>query len=316
MSLDPFARGPHPVGVRTVTLEDASRGRRLVAEVWYPAAESVRGQDLDAATRDRYPLFPGFPEAWQLAARDAAPASGAFRFAVFSHGFAGHRRQSTFFTTHLASHGFVVASVDHAGNTFVDLFSGGGALPVDAWATSMAARPRDVRFLIDRAVELGAASDRDVVMTGHSFGGWTSYRTAAEEPRIGSIVALAPAIGVPALRDAIDFGKVKASALVIAADRDSLLPLAPLEDAAASARFAVIVNTDHMHFCDGARQIHEIFRSMPMKIVQASTALPPFDELAPAKHGHDAACGLGLAHVLGLPEPDLAARGIPARVRW
>jgi hypothetical protein len=35
---------------------------------------------------------------------------------VFSHGYGAHRRQSTFFCTHLLSHGYVVA-MDHTGNT-------------------------------------------------------------------------------------------------------------------------------------------------------------------------------------------------------
>jgi len=34
--------------------------------------------------------------------------------------FGGHRRQSTFFCTHLASHGYVVAAADHTGNTTLE----------------------------------------------------------------------------------------------------------------------------------------------------------------------------------------------------
>src|SRR5262245_49021614 len=90
MTYDPFRRGASPVGVRTVELEDRARDRRLVAEVWYPASAALAGADLDPARRDSYPLFPGFPNAWQAAVRDAAPApAGApLPFAVFSHGFA------------------------------------------------------------------------------------------------------------------------------------------------------------------------------------------------------------------------------------
>src|SRR5688500_6945157 len=104
-----------------IALHDPVRDRGLTAEVWYPAAAEHAGADLDPARRDRYLLAPGYPEVWQAAIRDAAPVGGTFPFVVFSHGFAGHRRQSTFFCTHLASHGYAVASVDHAGNTFMDL---------------------------------------------------------------------------------------------------------------------------------------------------------------------------------------------------
>jgi predicted dienelactone hydrolase len=224
---------------------------------------------------------------------------------VFSHGFAGHRRQSTFFTQHLAGHGWVVAAVDHAGNTFVDLMAQRGRAPGEAWRSSMQDRPRDVRFLIDAAAagRLGSPVDTTrVAMTGHSFGGWTALRVVADEPRIAAVVALAPTAGVPQLRAAIDLAWTRAvPTMVVAAARDSLLPVAGIEavfaELGAPATLVVIAQTDHMHFCDGSREIHELFRSMPIKLVDTAAALPPFDELAPARHGHLAANGLGLAHL-------------------
>jgi hypothetical protein len=63
MSYDPFTRGSAPVGVRTIELRDDSRaGRRITVELWYPAAVTFRGQDLDDATRDRYRYAPSLPE--------------------------------------------------------------------------------------------------------------------------------------------------------------------------------------------------------------------------------------------------------------
>jgi dienelactone hydrolase len=316
MTYDPFARGPHPVGVRTVELRDPARDRRLVAEVWYPADASLAGADLDPARRDSYPLFPGFPNAWQAAVRDApaAPAGRPLPFAVFSHGFAGHRRQSTFFTTHLASHGWVAASVDHTGNTFVDLAT--GATPgAAAWTSSMEARPRDVSFLIDAAADglLGPRVDTSrVAMSGHSFGGWTSVRVVPDEPRIAAFLALAPAIGVPTLRAALDLRWPRTvPGLVLAAERDSLLPLAALSgvtfELPPPVTLVTLLATDHMHFCDGAKQIHELFRAMPFQLVQAATPLPPFAELAPARNGLEATCGLGLAHLDAHVRDDAAA---------
>src|SRR5262245_37468056 len=122
MSYEPFSRGPHPAGVRTAELIDAVRDRPLDVEIWYPAADRHRGQDVDPERCDRYELLAGLPLVTQQAARDAAPAAGRFPLVVFSHGYGGHRRQSTFLCTHLASHGYVVVAPDHTGNTLRDVF--------------------------------------------------------------------------------------------------------------------------------------------------------------------------------------------------
>jgi len=63
MSYNPFDRGSFPVGVRTLTMRDDARGsRELTVEVWYPAAASFRGRDLDEAGGDAYAIAPGMPE--------------------------------------------------------------------------------------------------------------------------------------------------------------------------------------------------------------------------------------------------------------
>ena len=118
---DPFSRGRHPVGVRTFEIADTGSDRLVPVEVWYPATSAHGGQDLDPATQDNYRLLPGMPGSSQEAVRDAEPVDEAFPPIVFSHGFAGHRRQTTHLCTHLASHGYVVAAPDHVGNTTIDV---------------------------------------------------------------------------------------------------------------------------------------------------------------------------------------------------
>ena len=49
-----------------------------------------------------------------MAVRDAAAQPGTYPLIVFSHSSGGRRRQSSFLCTHLCSHGYVVAALDHS----------------------------------------------------------------------------------------------------------------------------------------------------------------------------------------------------------
>jgi predicted dienelactone hydrolase len=355
MSWDPFARGAHPVGVRSTRLVDAARdGRTLDVEVWYPAAASHAGQDLRTEARDAYELVPGY-RVPQDAVRDAAAASGRFPLIVFSHGYGSHRRQSTFVCTHLASHGYVVAACDHAGNTLHDVMRltlaerRGEPIPDPASALPrlVTDRPADVHVVIDRLLD-GAAGDvaahvdaERVGVAGHSLGGWTSLMVARSDRRVRALLPLAPAGGaspLPAreLQAALDFAWGReVPTLFVVAERDSLLPLPGMHDLftrtpSASKRMVVLENTDHMHFCDRAAEVHEMFRLMPppgafRKVAQAT---PPMTQLAPPDHAERAVRALAVAHFDatlmdrpaaraflrdGLPAA-LAARGIRAAV--
>jgi hypothetical protein len=67
----------------------------------------------------------------------------------------------------------------------------------------------------------------------------------------------------------------------------------------APKRMVVLRNTDHMHFCDRAEQIHEMFRMMPPPGLFEAIAkrVPPISQLAPPDHAYRAIRGLGLAHM-------------------
>jgi dienelactone hydrolase len=323
MAYDPLPRGSLPVGVRSVHWDDVARGGRpLDVETWYPATEEFRGRDLDPATADAYDLIPGFPPGRQTAVRDAEAASGSHPLVVFSHGFGSHRRQSTFLCTHLASHGYVVAAVDHAGNTIVDMMqlifnanTGGAAEATASIREHIVARPADASFVIDRLVdggipELADRVDRERIgISGHSFGGWTTLATTARDERIRAALPLAPAGGasplpVEKLREALDFRwKRPVPTLYLVADRDTLLPLDGMRELYAATaepkRMVVLERADHMHFCDEVEQIHELFRMMPPPgdFARVAKDIPPVAELCPGEHAYLFVRGLGLAHM-------------------
>lgn len=323
MTYDPFARGPFPVGVRTVQLTDAARQQRLLpTEIWYPATAASAGRDLDAASRDTYELLPGFPPAWQDAVRDAALQPGRYPLVAFSHGYGGHRRQSTFLCTHLASHGYVVAALDHTGNTVIDIvqmvlqLQAGGAMPDPNSAIQefIALRPADVAFMIDRVLagagEVGGAVDAERIgMSGHSFGGWTTLALAARDRRVRAALPLAPAGGssslpVQLLQQALrfDWGR-DVPTLYLVADRDSLLPLSGMQELFAKTRgtkrMVVLKNADHMHFCDRVEEVHELFRMMPPPgdFERIAKLVPPITELCSGEQAYRFVRGLGLAHM-------------------
>lgn len=212
---DPSAMGPYPVGVMTVELLDESRPddmgqpRRLVTEIWYPAAEEARGQpgylytEEDLLTEEARAVL-DVPLAVELATdavRDAAPRApgdpdGAFPIVLFSHGSSGVRMQSTFLTVYLASHGYVVASPDHLGNTLSDAILGAGTAEQ---FESLGLRPDDMGFVLAYLQELPAddalgaiVDDERVGAAGHSFGALTTLRLLAQGRPIDVAVAQAP----------------------------------------------------------------------------------------------------------------------------
>src|SRR5206468_10986687 len=168
-SADP---GQFPVGVRTLELVDPSRlnvqgdgPRPVTIEVWYPSTpEGVTGVERYVVT-----LF-GFDIARTPTYRDVPVAGGFHNAVLFSHGNGGIRFQSIFLATHLASHGYIVASPDHHGNTFLDI----GAGIVDPQV--VVNRPKDMTFLLDTLLQrnatpgdflAGAIDATRIGMSGH-----------------------------------------------------------------------------------------------------------------------------------------------------
>ncbi len=143
----------------------------------------------------------------ELAIDDRPVAAARHPLIVFSHGSGGVNTQSTTLCEGLASHGFIVASPNHTGNT-TDDFQNGTAV---AFLQSAVDRPQDVSFVIDellvRSAAPGDAFENRVRregfgVAGHSFGGYTAlamrtgFQTAPADDRIIGVMAVAPASGL------------------------------------------------------------------------------------------------------------------------
>src|ERR1700730_4572258 len=141
----------------------------------------------------------------QAAVRRSGVLDGSYPLILFSHTSAGHRRQSSFLCTHLASHGYIVAAVDHTGNTADDAAERAragttrGPAELDAYVAKIIAdRVPDLRFLLDQVL-VGAAGDvgpqvdaQRIGLVGWSFGGWTVLAAPETDARYIAVVALAP----------------------------------------------------------------------------------------------------------------------------
>ncbi len=112
---------------------------------------------------------------------------------VISHGFGADRKFLTYLAEHLASYGFVVASIEHPGSNVAALTTllretTVGDLPDQSEAsrilpaTEFIDRPQDVSFVLDHLAWLnqyshvlqGRLNTDEVSIIGHSMGGYTA----------------------------------------------------------------------------------------------------------------------------------------------
>ncbi len=160
------ARGAYNVGVHTLQLSDPARSRTFTVEVWYPAIAADETIFYDAVMGQLSVQILG------RARRDAAADDGPFPLLVASHGQPGTRYQLAYLCEHLASRGFVVASVEHTGSTYRDMTQ-------QDYVTSLVYRPQDVLFAIDAIPEYFPGADNaNVGLMGYSYGGYSVVNAA------------------------------------------------------------------------------------------------------------------------------------------
>ena len=314
---DPFIRGRFPVGVRAIRALDVARSRDFPCEIWYPAATQHAGRDLDPKIQDRFTPRLNGAEQRQLAVRDAAARPGVYPLIIFSHHSGGHRRTSTFLCTHLSSHGYVVAALDHSEVIAPELARINDESEEQKsarWQAVIDSRVPDVRFLMDhllhfreRSVEVELDPAR-IGIVGHSFGAWTALATPEIDSRIRAVVALAPGgtsnprPGILPVKLTFQWGH-EVPALYLVAENDVPLPLAGMYElfkrAPSPKQMVILRRADHLHFIDNVEQEHEAFRTalMPAEVAQMQKEMLPIAELCSGEQAHLWVRGLTLAHM-------------------
>jgi len=218
----PEPTGPSPVGTTSLWLTDTSRpdpwaagvtARELMVSLWYPAAATGgrRAQymtpaesGLQLASRGVTGVPPDMLSTVRTNAADGAEPSGPHRglpLVVLSPGFTNSRSTLTALAEDLASHGYVVAGIDHTYESHATAFPDGRvttclareARERDSWEKEKvtAGRAADVSFVLGeltgaRPAWRGAAliDPSRIAMAGHSLGGAAAIAAMLADSRI------------------------------------------------------------------------------------------------------------------------------------
>ncbi len=241
------------VGVTALRFEDAARKRPLATRIWYPANPKT-------VVRER--SFDGVFVSHSAQNAELASNPAQFPLVLMSHGTGGSSSSMVWIAEYLAAHGYLVAAVEHFGNTFRNNSPEGF---IAVWR-----RPPDISRMLDALLNEPRFGKRIAVnrigAAGFSAGGYTVIALAGgiyhpelmgvysrEHPtekgnklaraidfsripdmasaslsyrdeRIRAVFAMAPALG-PGFETA-DLAQIRIPVGVVASVQDDWLPLA------------------------------------------------------------------------------------------
>ncbi|MFF3208478.1 hypothetical protein [Streptomyces sp. NPDC002962] len=236
----PEPSGRFAVGTRVVQWTDPRRPetftadpddrRTVVVQLWYPARKSPAGtqraQYLGRTEHEARTVsgalahgvgLPGFlvdgvPRARTHSVFNAPVADGGGRFPVvlFSPGSGGVRTQNTAWAEELASHGYLVAALDHPYDSAAVLLTDGRTLHTRTASTGdrdeddklaagwTAVRAADLSFVLTQLDRLGRGEivgpltgrldTGSVAVTGHSMGGAAALQAARQDHRFDAVM--------------------------------------------------------------------------------------------------------------------------------
>ena len=270
----PARSGTYAVGHDTISIPDPATGKTISADLWYPAADGASG------TATRYSLLPTAYFDSKVAI-EKAPINnvGAFPFVVYSHGSGGQSFVASFLTEDIASHGYVVLSANHSGNTAADQLLGTSV----SQDQNDFLRPNVVEAEINWAlaqssgtaseypVLKGAIDEKRIGLVGHSYGGYTALATVGghtgpagtikPDPRIKAVVGQAPY--TQRLSDS-ELAGIKIPVMLMVGTKDTTTPLASDSQrpfdliTGPPVVLAVMTDAAHQSFTDVCMYLDEI----------------------------------------------------------
>ncbi len=146
------------IGVHTAQYQDEKRQRPVLVEIWYPTDQTG---PVDS------PEDPVWEHPKEI--RDVPIAEGKYPLILMSHGHGGDRRDRSWLVNHLVKNGFIVASVEHYGNSWRNY---NPVLTLHFWD-----RAKDITFTISELLKDPLLKKRidpaKIGFIGYSLGGMT-----------------------------------------------------------------------------------------------------------------------------------------------
>jgi len=273
-------------------VDENRNDRTLHVDVWYPV-------DPDDSVEGPLTVYP-LDESGLLGLKaeiavDDLPVSAKPRrnLVVFSHGFGGTNTQSTPLMETLASHGFIVASPEHTGNTATD--------SSDTHEQAAAKRVPDVSFIIDHMLARSADPEDPffhriqpfrIGVAGHSFGGMTAlgmtagFGGAEPDKRVKAIVPISAVVEGTFSEEQLE--SIKIPTLLMGGTEDTSVPIENNDLAFNLIRgckpvYQVdIVGANHTHFANvcaiGNFLIDFGFPMETWHVIQAEALIQPYTD--------------------------------------
>lgn len=152
-----------PVDTLTLNFYDSVRSRKLITDLWFSAKDTV----------------------------------GVKPLVLVSHGTGGNRQSLAWLCAGLAQQGFMVAAVDHFGNTFDN--------PIPKEFVTFWQRPLDISFVLTQLLNHktlpGRIDTRNIFAAGFSLGGYTSLALAGAKLDLDALLKF---IETPQGKKAVD----------------------------------------------------------------------------------------------------------------
>lgn len=159
-----------------INVKGEEESRSLTVEVWYPTTQHQNTSSYDNQTRSGKPF-----SITANAARDAdvLASDTSYPVVVLSHGYTGYRTIMYYLGEHLASHGYIVAGIDHTDSTNADVDFANA--PFAGFPSTLMNRSRDQVFTLQAVLSHPMfkmyADQTNAGLIGYSMGGFGAVNT-------------------------------------------------------------------------------------------------------------------------------------------